>query len=198
MRPLPTAALAAFSLLVLTAAGDAPLMTPSRDVDVTYTITAPVSATTPARPSLTERMRWDTAGGRYRVDPPTPGMWMVVDEHAHTMTVMREAEHEALVMPRSATSHAGPGAASGRTYERRGTDTVAGQPCTVWRTTDDRGTEVLSCITADGVLLRASVGGHTVIEAKSVAYGPEPASVFAVPEGFRVAHPPVMPSPHAP
>lgn len=102
-------------------------------------------------------------------------------------------------MPEAATSLPTPVPATGTGYERRGTDTVAGVPCTLWQTTDLRGSVVLACITADGVLLRASVGGHPVIEAKTVTYGPQPASLFAVPEGYHVVqHPPAGPSPHAP
>ncbi len=195
MHPLSAFSLAALALLVLPAAAPAPLMTPSRDVDVTYTIIAPTPPGAPAHPALTERMRWDVANGRYRVDPPTPGMWMVVNNHSHTMTVVREAEHEALVLPRATPPQ--PSDAAKPVYTQSGTATVAGQTCTVWSTTDARGEEVRSCVTADGVLLRATIAGHTVVEAKSVSYGPEPASVFAVPTGFAVKNAPATP-PHTP
>ncbi len=43
------------------------------------------------------------------------------------------------------------------------------------------------CATADGVLLRLIVDGKTVIQARSVSYGPQAVELFQVPPGYTPA-----------
>ncbi|MDQ2805124.1 MAG: DUF4412 domain-containing protein, partial [Pseudomonadota bacterium] len=70
---------------------------------------------------------------------------------------------------------------------RRGTDIVARTSCAVWDLRGDTGAGT-ACITADGLLLRGrgqvegGLGGS--IEATAVTYGPQPASLFALPPGY--------------
>ena len=64
-------------------------------------------------------------------------------------------------------------------------DQVAGLPCTNWQTPDNRGQPAVLCLTADGVMLRASSGDQVLVEARSVTYGPQDSAAFAAPAGFR-------------
>ncbi len=187
-------ALAVVATLVAPAPLSQPLMAPTRDVAVTYAIAAPGAGRSGA--TLSERMRWDAAGRRYRVDPPTPGMWMVVNRAQHTLTLVRPAAREAVVLPELSSSAPLP-AAGGKGFIRGGRRVVAGVACTNWRTTDRRGEAVVACFTADGVLLRASVGGFAVLTATAVHYGAQPLTLFAVPAGFRLLHPKPLPAPAA-
>ncbi|HTW29712.1 MAG TPA: hypothetical protein VME92_21490, partial [Acetobacteraceae bacterium] len=78
-------------------------------------------------------------------------------------------------------------------FTRIGSATVAGQPCVVWQmqATDGNGT---GCVTADGVILRASgsdvKGQKGGVDALTVSYHPLPDSLFGPPPGFRRVSPP--------
>lgn len=169
------------------AADERPPATPTRDVDVTYMM---VQADAPGGPRvLEERMRWAAATATVRIDPPTKGMWMVMDMHAHHMATVREADHSVLEIDQS---DAMPGPAPTATFVRRGQSSVAGLPCTEWLTQDVTGTPTLACITGDGVLLRAAAAGRVLVEALEVTYGPVDPAVFGIPEGYRRIVPPAV------
>ena len=73
---------------------------------------------------------------------------------------------------------------------RAGEETIAGLSCTDWQTKDAAGQPTEVCLTPDGVLLQARIGGHTAMVAQTVDYAAQPASVFALPAGWpRVAMP---------
>ena len=57
---------------------------------------------------------------------------------------------------------------------------IAGLHCTDWTWTEDVETHTV-CATADGVLLRLVVDGATIMQARSVSYGPQAAELFQVP-----------------
>jgi hypothetical protein len=132
---------------------------------------------------LTERMRWQAATQRQRVDPPTEGLFIVIDYRQGRMHTVRTSDRLVLDMaaPPAATPPGGDGA-----YRRQGEDRVAGLACTDWEATATDGRSTVACITEDGVLLRASAGGRTLLSAVSVDYAPQDSGLFAVPEGFTV------------
>ena len=166
-------------LLALPAAAqDKPATIPTRDVDVTYRMVQPVEG----GPPLLQRMRWSVAAGKLRVDPPSPTLYMIVDYKARRMAVVRPADHAVLDM-----NAAGPGlpASPAGRFTRLGEDTVAGQACTNWQTIDAGGKTVAVCITADGVMLRASQGTNVLLEAASVSYASQDPAAFQPPDGFR-------------
>jgi hypothetical protein len=171
--------LAAAFLAPITAwAADKPPIIPQRDVDIQYQMASPQ----PGAPSLLQRMRWSVTTGRLRVDPPTPGLYMIVDYQGHRMQVVKPSDHAVLDM---ATAGPGlPGAAAG-SYIQMGADQVAGLACTNWRTEDAAGQETVLCLTADGVMLRASHGDRVLLQASTVTYGPQDAAAFTAPDGFR-------------
>lgn len=156
---------------------DRPVTRPTRDVDVTYRL--PVAGHV-----LHERMRWLVARQELRVDPPAPDLFMVVDYATRRMWVIDTATRQFLEL--SARAAHLPGPAPEGHFVRRGTADVAGLPCTEWQTADSAGRQVLACLTADGVLLRARTvaGGHTLVEAERVSYAPQDPALFRVPAGY--------------
>jgi hypothetical protein len=176
-------------------AQDHPHTLPTRDVDVTYRLGQLTPATTPG--VIEQRLRYDVTGGKLRVDPPTPGLYVILDTRTQHMTTVRESDHSALEIdnPGGAGSPV-PGApgADGGTFIRRGESTVASLTCTEWETKDIAGEPALVCITDDGVMLRAVTAGRTVLEATKVQYGPLDPSLFQVPAGYkRLQMPPAKP-----
>jgi hypothetical protein len=103
--------------------------------------------------------------------------WMVLDFRSHRMSLVHDGSHEVLDAP-------APPEANGTGFARAGDDVVAKVACTLWRTVDTRGAATLACYTSDGVLLRASSGGKVVMEAVSVVYAAQDASLFQPPAGY--------------
>jgi hypothetical protein len=190
-RPHATTGLIA--LFLLTAAGaraaDQPATTPARDVDITYRIAGP-NGPAPSE----QRVRWDVAAGRQRIDPPAPGLHIIIDTRTHHLASVRDAEQLVLEIDQGAIT---PAAGAPASYTRRGAATVAGLACTVWQTGEAAGTPEL-CFTDDGVLLRIVTGGQVVAEAVRVTYAPSNPADFEVPPGYRRivrAQPPPPPPP---
>jgi len=127
---------------------------------------------------MTERMRWQAATLRQRVDPPTDGLFIVIDYREGRMHTVRLSDRLVLDMAAPASG--------GGTYVRQGEDQVAGLACTDWEATATDGRRTVACITADGVMLRASAGGATLLSAMSVDYAQQDPALFAVPDGFTV------------
>lgn len=165
--------------LVSVAAGaqTAPHVTPTRDVDVTYKV--PVAGGNDM--AILQRLRFSASLRRQRVDLPTSGNWMVLDYATHRMTMVRDESREVVEMP-APDNAAQPGGGAG--FARVGTAQVAGLACTEWRTRDTRGQETVACYTDDGVLLRARGARGILMEAIDVAYRPQGAELFAIPDGY--------------
>ncbi len=125
-----------------------------------------------------ERMRWQAATQRQRVDPPTEGLFVVIDYKAGRMRTVRLSD-------RLVVDIAAPPTGSGA-YVRQGEDLVAGLACTNWQATATDGQPTVACITADGVLLRAAAGDRTLLTAASVDYAAQDPALFATPDGFTV------------
>ncbi len=138
------------ALLVLTpvaaAAQERPALIPSRDVDVVYMM---VQADAPGGPRVVEeRLRWAVAAGRLRIDPPIPGMWMVMDTRTGRLATVRDADRSVLEV-QSPQAMPWPAPTASATFQRRGTDTVAGAPCTEWQTADLTGAPTLGLAPAE-------------------------------------------------
>jgi hypothetical protein len=150
-------------------------LTPTRDVDVTYRLAGPVGA-----PTAEQRVRWDVADGRQRIDTPTPGLHIIVDSHTHHLASVRDAEKLALEFDQSGMM---PPPGTVTTYAKRGDATVAGLPCTVWQLPVADSPQM--CLTDDGVLLRVQSGDRVVAEATRVVFGPSNPADFAIPLDYR-------------
>lgn len=79
--------------------------------------------------------------------------------------------------------------------DRFGSDTVAGEACDLWRTSEKVGSEpVEACITADGIVMRATavVKGkpQVVFEVVELTRGPQDPALFEVPKGVKVTRVP--------
>jgi hypothetical protein len=166
------------------AAEDRPLFLPTRDVAVTYRVTAGQAA------GHELRMAWLVAERKLRVETPGVPGWSVVDQQAQRMLVVLEQQRAVLEVP----ARGGPGGftlpteppASAR-FTRGGSATIAGQRCTLWRYEDGQN-KGETCLTADGVMLRSSGGRGErtgAVEATAVAYGPQDPARFQAPPGFQ-------------
>jgi hypothetical protein len=164
-------------MLLCTAAAERPVLRPTRDVDVTYTLDAGSGA------ALHERLRWAAAAQQLRVDPPTPGLYVIIDFAARRMSTVRLAERTVIEMAAPDNVTGMPDSAATAAV-RQNTDTVAGLACTDWDMTDAAGGVARLCLTDDGVLLRARADGRTLLSAESVHYGPLDADLFRVPPGY--------------
>lgn len=172
-----TAALAVLTASAASAQPNAaqPLLRPARDVDVTYQLAAP------GKP-LEQRLRWLASQQRLRIDPPSPGMHVMIDYAAKRMSVVRDAQRSVLDM---AAPEGVSGIAQSGRYTRRGRDMVAGLACTEWDVVGSSGQNVQICVTDDGVLLRVRLAGETRVSAVSVKYAPQDPTVFTVPSDYR-------------
>lgn len=69
--------------------------------------------------------------------------------------------------------------------QQTGTCNVAGESGAEYTRTMDSGS-VVGCVTSDGIMLRTSMNGSTVMEATRIQRGPQEASLFTVPPGVQV------------
>lgn len=159
------------------AEAERPATLPTRDVDVTYRAGQGGQV-------VTQRSRWSASGRKMRVDTPTPGVWVIMDYAAGTLSMVSERSRGVLDL--SAPAGGLPGqAAPGAAFTRRGNGEVAGLPCTEWETQDLQGQATLTCFTEDGVLLEARHGAQVLVQATRVAYGAQEPSAFEIPAMFR-------------
>lgn len=159
-----------------------PPTVPTRDVDVVYQTAR--SDRAGHEQVLSQRMRWDAGLGKLRVDPPVTGVYVVFDYRSHRLLAVHEADRSVLEL-NAATATGTPGVAKGAALAAVGNAIVAGLPCSEWSTRDSAGQPAIVCLTADGVLLRATSGDHVLLEATSVTYGPMNATLFEAPPGYK-------------
>lgn len=159
------------------AASDRPPTAPTRDVDVLYRAHA-------GGRDVEQRYRFAHSVEKVRIDTPSPGLYLIVDRGAKHMDMVSEGDRSVLELPYD-PAHTMAGVPSDQALQRLGADTVAGVPCTEWRTPDKAGHDVTVCMTADGVMLRARAGATVLVQALSVGYGTLDPAVFAIPAGFK-------------
>lgn len=185
-------AASALAVILGTGAGaERPLLRPIHDVDVIYAVDAGDGTT------LHERLRWRAAAQELRLDPPTAGLYVIIDLAARRMSTVRTAERMVVetAAPDNVTGMPDSAAAAA---VRGATDEVAGLACTDWDMTDAAGEVARVCLTDDGVLLRARAGGRTLLSAETVVTGPLDAALFQVPADYArrsLGHRPAGPGP---
>ena len=167
--------LAASAAPLAARAADAPLIVPTRDVDVTY-------QTDQGGQRLQQRLHWDAKDQFMRVDSPSPGLWMLIEYRNRRVFVVSDPQKS--IVETNATAGPLPGQPGGVNFTRRGTDQVAGVPCTDWEAMDTQGQPTVACITDDGVMLRAMRGRTVLLQAQRVAYGPQDPALFRLPDGY--------------
>jgi hypothetical protein len=163
-------------------AQEKPQLIPTRDVAVTYRVQADAQAGAP--PSMT--VSWQAATGTMRTDMPGGMGWMVADTRNGRAFLVMEQMRTVMDIPANQAMAARIASADAR-FRREGTATVAGLRCTVWSIQDREG-EGRSCITEDGVMLRAE-GAHQGrrggMEATQVSFGPQDPARFQRPQGYQ-------------
>ena len=173
------------ALLTLAAAPalaqDKPPLTPTRDVAVTYRMLGNAPAGAPQGIA----MSWNAAQGLLRSDIPGMG-WMVADQRNQRGFMVMEQMRMVMDIPvAQAMQQHGP--SSGATFRREGTATIAGHACTIWFYQDGP-TQGRSCVTADGVMLRAEgthQGQSGGMEATQVTFGAQDPARFQRPQGYQ-------------
>ena len=175
----PAAALAALLALPTPAtAQQRPSFPPTRDVAVTYRI----SIAAPGVPHAFE-MRFSARTERARLDADLPA-YVLVDLKAHRASIVMDRLGVMVDTPPEAGLEQALVLEDGKRFIRRGSDVVAGLRCTIWEVVADAASGT-ACVTADGVVLRAS--GHDrqgragSLEATRVTYGRQPEALFVPP-----------------
>jgi len=167
-------------------AQDHPPFAATRDAAITYKLLG--DRTDPHLPSEMH-MYLKADGGLMRVDASGQPGYAVIDRPNNRMFLVMDSQKAYMEM--DPTDSGGPQQFmlnSSMQFTRQGDDVVAGLPCTIWSVQAKQGSG-LACITGDGVILRAQgvaangskTGG---LEATSVSYATQPASLFAPPEGY--------------
>jgi hypothetical protein len=162
-------------------AQNAPRLTPTRDVAVTYRVQGEQKPL---------RIAWLASEQRLRMDLPDAGnAYMILDRRANRGMMVMPEDEMVMDMPMNRPGTSSPMMEPGPNarFTREGTDRVAGQNCTVWRYQDGADTG-RSCITDDGVMLRGEgrSGGHQgKIEAVEVSYAAQDASRFRPPANYQ-------------
>ncbi len=166
-------------------AAESPPLRPTRDVAVVYRVEAVARDAAPRAHMI--HMYWGDGGNALRVELDAQPIVTLIDFRRQRMAVLikdRQVVLETKLDPRLVPGFVLPRDAA---VVRAGTDTVAGLGCTVWNLSGPRGAGS-ACITGDGVLLRAQGAaekdGSGRLEAVSVTYAPQPASLFALPPGL--------------
>lgn len=208
MRTIGTAAGLLILALGVARADSPPVLFPPQDAAATYQ--AERGGGPPgARPGREFSVAWNAELQRLRLSSPGMPGYAIIDFRARRMFMVETAQRVVMDMPMQTPFAPGPlRLPPGGHAERVGSATIAGQDCTVWRMTSPRGTGT-ACITADGIPLRMDGGGagpngarRGDMVATSVRRGPEPQSLFMVPEGYRhldmshMAGPPGAPPQH--
>jgi hypothetical protein len=171
------------------AAQQRPIVRPTRDLAVVYR----VQAAGPNGQAETRNvdMYWTGQGTRLRLQTEGQPGFGLVDYAAGRMTMVMPPQKAYAVVTFDADHAPGLNIPPGAAVDRSGSDTVAGVACTEWTVRGPHGGGT-ACITNDGLVLRvrgAQPGQPPAMEAVSVAYGPQPASLFAVPEGLHQVTP---------
>ncbi len=197
MRTSVISGLGALALVLAAAsanAADQPPLTPTRDVAVTYQATDPKGAV------HVVHMNFDAAGRRLHIDVVGQPGFQVIDRKANVLLSVLETEKIYLERPLPPQVGNLMDRSPNMLMKKGATATVAGTPCTLWSVpTGPNSPDLQACITADGVVLKAEpVGGGGAaprLEATSIVYGPQPASLFVPPAGFRRIQPTMPPGP---
>ena len=180
---------AAVTLLLLCSAPgvgaqDRPTFPPTRDVAVEYQTSGGPRGRSPH--SATINFYYTTRGERLRADLPNQG-YMIVDTSGKRLTMVMIGPRVYLEVPYDPGRTPAFAPPRDAKFTRQGTDTVAGQNCTVWSVESKQGNGT-ACITADGVMLRGQGegerGGGSLLAVR-VSYGEQPEELFRPPPDFR-------------
>jgi hypothetical protein len=188
-RPILAAAVAAFAACLATTAWaeDRPVLGATREAVVTYRIVGPDSS------GHTMQISYSPAG-KLRVDNPGRQGYSVFDRGTKLMTMVMPDQRMYLEMSVPQVPGLTEPPTDSAHFARKGNDTVAGTPCTIW-VFDDGKRQGESCITQDGLALRGIGKEGRGIEATKVVYGTLSPDTFTIPAGFQKVEMPRMGGP---
>jgi hypothetical protein len=170
-------------LLAAPALAAEPLLAPTRDVVVDYTVHPRDHADMSVQVSL------QAGGAHLRITSPDLPTAFLVDRPAQTATILLP------LFKLYATVSIGPfdpqrTVLRGARYARHGRSVVAGHACTDWTAVSPQG-HASACITEDGVILRGTAadahGALGAVQASVVQYGDLSPGLFRRPPDFRNA-----------
>ena len=162
------------------AASATPVFLPTRDVAVTYTLTAP------GRAAETYQLSYDAADQLARIDAPTAGYYILGNLPAGQAELVLPGLHSVVQAPDFSSLTAEIYNADGARFTPLGSAHYAGLECEKYLVLDKKGSGT-ACITSDGVVLHFSGHdnqGSAEATAVTVSYAPQPADAFAQPDGF--------------
>jgi hypothetical protein len=160
-----------------------PLLFPSRDVTVDYTVHPRDNAPLAVRVSI------EAGGAHLRITSAELPTAFLVDRPAHTATILLPLLklYATVGIARfdpqeTVLKHA--------QFQRHGQHHIAGHVCTDWTAFSAQG-RAEACITEDGVILSGSAadaqGSLGAVQASTVMYGGLPPVLFRLPAGYRNA-----------
>jgi hypothetical protein len=167
-------------------AQDRPPAQPSRDVTVEYSLLDSDNPKELAR-ARPLKVYWAKGGAKMRIQMLDERAYVVLDRDTKRMTLVLLDQQGYIELPYDAQRLTGFTVPPGLALVRGDSVIVSGNACTLWHAKFNQGNGNL-CVTDDGVLLRAQgydVNHRGDLEATSIIYGPQPASVFAPPADFR-------------
>jgi hypothetical protein len=175
-----------------------PNLRPTRDVVVEYQLMDADSPDETPR-ERTIAVNWAKGGALMRVQMAGERYYVVLNRDSDRMMMVLLDEHAYVDQPFDPRRQVGFSAPTDVPMVRGDGDVVAGNSCTLWHAKLGFGDGSL-CITGDGVLLSAK--GYNLdhrgdLAATSVIYGPQPATVFDPPAGFRKLAPAATTAPTA-
>lgn len=171
--------LAALAALLPAAALANPVFLPSRDVAVTYSLTAP------GRAPSTYQMAYDAADQLARVESQS-GYYVLANLPQGQAQVVVPALRAVVQAPDFSALTGEIYNADGAQFTPVGTGHYAGLDCEKYLVLDKHATGT-ACITPSGVVLHFSghdANGSADLTALSVSYAPQPAENFVPPAGF--------------
>jgi hypothetical protein len=186
LKPVAAAILALGVAMLPVHAQDRPPVAPARDVSVTYDIVGgPPQGTPGAGPGGgTMRMAWDVAGNRMRVDMAGGNSYIIVDRARKLGTMVMPQQRTYMEIVAGQMLQPGEIPDKDAKFTRGATETIAGLSCNVWNFESPDGAGS-TCLTGDGVMLRANGQDGKGVRATAVKYGPVPAVEFTLPDGYR-------------
>jgi hypothetical protein len=153
-----------------------PKLLPDRDVDITYRVTDRSDK------PLQERVRWLAASHLQRIDGPGRRA-VLADRTTDYITILTPSTKSFVKLREPAGGLFRPD--EGAAYTKGSENVVAQVPCTEWGSTDpNTGNARSACVTDDGVMLRITENGQTLIQAISVQYRPLKPTTFEIPHGY--------------
>ncbi len=153
---------------------------PLMDVAITYRATLADRADAPLGET---RIAYHAASATWRIEPPQPGVHVLVDRRAGRATMVMERRRATLDMAADETLMQEVEAAFTQNAAERGAQQrILNIPCTIWRLRDAGSV----CLSARGVMLRRDFPGGGFLEATQVTIAAQDSDAFRPPQGFRM------------